>query len=125
MRLSRALVPVCVLFMLTPVAFAADAPAGPAPGGHHWRLDFLTHEERMMLFTENREKTAGMTDEQRHDFRRQQREKFMTMSEAEKQKLAAELKAKWDALTPDQQAKMKADAEAFRAAHPRQRPPGD
>ena len=125
MPLTRTLLSASALCLMTAVAFAADAPLpqNPPPAGQHRPLDFLTQEERLMLFTQSRQETANMTQEQRRDFRRQQREKFMTMSEADKQKLAAGLKAKWDALTPEQQAKMKADAAAFRAAHPRRGPP--
>ncbi len=120
MTLSRAFVSATVLCLLTAVAFAADTPPQPQTCTvHPGHMDFLTPEERMMMFSLNHQETANMNDEQRQAFRKAQHDKIEAMSDADRQKFAADLKAKWDALTADQKAKMQADDAAFRASHPR------
>ena len=121
MLLSRVILPALAASFLATASFAADAPPIPPPHGDQWggMMGFLTPEERMMLFTQTRGETVGMTDDQRHAFREQQHAKFAAMTEAEKQKLAAGLKAKWDALTPAQQDQIKQQMVEFHASHSR------
>lgn len=100
------------------VCVPASAQSGPPQGqwaGHGGgMMAFLTPEERMMLFTQMRDATANMTDDQRMAYRKSQRDKFMAMSDTDKQKLAADLKAKWDALPADQKAQIQQQMEQFR-----------
>lgn len=81
-------------------------------------MQFLTAEQRMMLFADTHKDAAGMTDDQRHANREAQRAKIMAMSAADKQKFAADLQARWDALSADQKAKIQQDMATFRASHP-------
>jgi len=120
MLLSRAILPAFAAAFLATASFAADAPLQPAPHGDHdgGFMHFLTPDQRMMLFAESHQDTAGMTDDQRHASREAQRAKITAMSDADRQKFAADLQAKWDALSVDQKAKIQQDMETFRASHP-------
>lgn len=124
MTLSRLILPALAATFMATASFAADSPSAPPPRGGYMggQMDFLTPEERMMLFTQMRSDTVGMTDDQRRAFRDQQRAKFASMTNADKQKFAAGLKAKWDALSPGQQDQIKQQMADFRANHPM--PPG-
>ena len=125
MSLSRTLASILTIPLIAAVAFAADSPAAngqdrpacarPGMGG---MMQFLTPEQRMMMFADMQQATAAMSEEQRQAYRQSQRDKMMNMSDADRQAYAAGLQAKWDALSPDQQAKYRHQAEAFRAGHP-------
>jgi len=67
MSFSRLILPALAAAFLTTASFAADAPPSSPPHGDHMggAMSFLTPEERMMLFTQMRGETVGMTDEQR------------------------------------------------------------
>ena len=120
MLLSRAILPAFAAAFLATASFAADTPPLPAPHGDHMgrAMQFLTADERMMLFSQMHADTANMSQDQRQAYRQTQRDKFMTMSDADKQAFAAGLKAKWDALPADQKAKIQQDMATFRASHP-------
>jgi len=99
--------------------YAAEPTPAAAPtqnDGHGMMRGMFTPEERMMLMADAFKATAGMTDDQRHDYRHQQRDRIMAMSEADRAKFKADLDNRWAALTPAQQADIKAKVEAFRAA---------
>jgi hypothetical protein len=100
-------------------AYAADpSPAAPPAqnDGRGMMRGMFTQEERMMLMADAFKATAGMTDDQRHDYRHQQRERIMAMSDADRAKFKADLDKRWAALTPAQQADIKSKVDAFRAA---------
>ena len=69
-----------------------------------------------MLFADMDKATAGMTDDQKKDYRHQQRARIMSMSDDDRLKLKADLDARWDALPADQKAAMTAKMQAFMAA---------
>jgi len=120
MSLSRFLLAASTVALLAGTAAqAADPTPAPTPmqnGGHGMMRGMFTPEERMMLFTDVLKATAGMTDDQRHDYRHQQRDRIMAMSDADRAKFKADLDKRWAALTPAQQADIKAKIETFRAA---------
>ena len=120
MSLSRILLAASTVALLaTTTAYAADpAPAAPmqADSGRGMMRGMFSPEERMMLFADGMKATAGMTDDQRHDYRHKQRDRIMAMSEADRAKFKADLDKRWAALTPAQQADIKTKVEAFRAA---------
>ncbi len=121
---QKSILGVLALSLLASVAIADGALAQSPPaqtqdqnggGGHPHFFSFLTPEERMMMFVQMHQATAGMSDDQRHAYREQQRDKVMAMSDSDKQKFAADLQAKWNALPPDKQAEIKSQVEAYRA----------
>ncbi len=118
---TRAILPVLAAScFLATASFAADAPPQAPTQGNRMggAMQFLTPDERMVLFTQTHADTANMTQDQRRAYRQAQRDKFLAMSDADKQAFAAGLKAKWDALPADQKAKIRQDMETFRASHP-------
>jgi hypothetical protein len=99
-------------------AFAADTAPQPAIGATHSMAmrGMFTPEERMMLFADMFKATAGMSDDQKKEYRQQERSRIMAMSDADRAKFKADLNARWNALTAEQKADMTAKIEAFRAA---------
>lgn len=99
-------------------AYAADpAPATPAAhDGHGMMHGMFSDNERMMFFADAMKATAGMTDDQRHEYRHQQRDRIMAMSDTDRAKFKADLDKRWAALTPAQQSDIKTKMDAFRAA---------
>jgi len=119
MSFSRILLAASTVALLAGTAYAADpTPAAPPAqnDGRGMMRGMFSPEERMMLMSDAFKATAGMTDDQRHDYRHQQRDRIMAMSEADRAKFKADLDNRWAALTPAQQADIKAKVEAFRAA---------
>jgi hypothetical protein len=105
--------------LLATTAYAAD-PAPPAPmqadSGRGALRGMFSPEERMMFMADAFKATAGMTDDQRHEYRHKQRDRIMAMSESDRAKFRADLDKRWAALTPAQQADIKTKIDAFRAA---------
>jgi len=119
MSLSRILLAASTVALLATTAYAAEpAPAAPmqSDSGRGMMRGMFSPEERMMLFVDGAKATAGMTDDQRHDYRHKQRDRIMAMSEADRAKFKADLDKRWAALTPAQQADIKSKIDAFRAA---------
>ena len=120
MSFSRILLAASAAVLLAgTAAYAADPAPAPTPmqnGGHGMMRGMFTPEERMMLMADAFKATAGMTDDQRHDYRHQQRDRIMAMSDADRAKFKSDLDKRWAALTPAQQADIKAKIDAFRAA---------
>jgi Spy/CpxP family protein refolding chaperone len=124
MSLSKLALAAVAASLIGSAAAYADPPPPPPGGGmmmggHGGSMmrGMFTPEERMMLFAQSMKATAGMTEDQRHDYRRQQRERIMGMSDGDRAKFKADLDGSWAALTPEQQADIKAKVDAFRAAH--------
>lgn len=109
---------VAASLFLGSAAWADSTPAATAsPPGHAMMMHgMFTREERMMLFADMFKASAGMTDDQKKDYREQQRARIMAMSDDDRTKLKADLDARWNALSADQKADMTAKMEAFRAA---------
>jgi len=119
MSFSRILLAAGTVALLAGTAYAADpAPAAPmqSDSGRGMMRGMFSPEERMMLMADAFKATAGMTDDQRHDYRHKQRERIMAMSDGDRAKFKADLGKRWAALTPAQQADIKTKVEAFRAA---------
>jgi len=119
MSLSRILLAAGTVALLATTAYAAEpAPAAPmqSDSGRGMMRGMFSPEERMMLFVDGMKATAGLTDDQRHDYRHKQRDRIMAMSEADRAKFKADLDKRWAALTPAQQTDIKSKVEAFRAA---------
>ena len=119
MSLSRILLAAGTVALLATTAYAAEpAPAAPmqSDSGRGVMRGMFSPEERMMLFVDGMKATAGLTDDQRHDYRHKQRDRIMAMSEADRAKFKADLDKRWAALTPAQQTDIKSKVEAFRAA---------
>jgi len=118
MSLSRlTLSAVAGLFAVTG-ALANDTSAPPASatgGDHHMMRGMFTREERMMLFADMFKATAGMTDDQKREYREQQRSRFMAMSDSDRAKFKSDLDERWSALSVDQKAAMTARMQAFMA----------
>ncbi len=120
MSFSRILLAASTVALLAGSAYAADPAPAAAPtqnDGHGMMRGMFSPEERMMWFADGMKAIAGMSDDQRHDYRKQQRDRIMAMSEADRAKFKADLDKRWAALTPAQQADIKTKVDAFRAAH--------
>ena len=109
---------VAASLFLGSAARADSTPATAAsPPGHAMMMHgMFTKEERLMFFADMFKASAGMTDDQKKDYREQQRARIMAMSDDDRTKLKADLDARWNALSADQKADMTAKMEAFRAA---------
>lgn len=123
MSLTRFLLAASTAAILATTAYAAEpAPGTPAQtdGGHGMMRGMFTPEERMMLIADSFKATAGMTDDQRHEYRHQQRDRIMAMSDGDRAKFKADLDNRWAALPDAQKADIKAKVEAFMASrqHP-------
>ena len=120
MNLSRSCPAVLIGFLVAAtVSFAAESgPADRPQACGHGTIASLSQDERLMLFVEMHQATAGMSKDQKRNYHRAQREKLAAMSPAEREKFAADLDAKWNALPADRQAKLKEKAEAARGKHP-------
>ena len=101
MLLSRNLISVLALSMMTAVAFAADVSPPPACPPHAARafMGSLSPEQRMMHFADVQKATAGMSDDQARAWRESQHDKAAAMTDDQRAKDAADLKARWDALS--------------------------
>jgi|SRR5579862_5815107 len=120
MSLSRlALAAVTASFLASPaLAENPSAPPASSTGGdnHMMMHGMFTREERMMLFADMHKATAGMSDDQKRDYRQQERNRFMAMSDSDRAKFKSDLDARWNALSDDQKAAMTAQMQAFMAA---------
>lgn len=92
-------------------------PASATGGDQHMMMHgMFTREERMMLFADMHKATAGMSDDQKRDYRQQERGRFMAMSDSDRAKFKSDLDARWNALSDDQKAAMTAQMQAIMAA---------
>jgi len=91
-------------------------PASTSGGDHHMMRGMFTREERMMLFADMFKATAGMTDDQKKEYRQQQRNRFIAMSDSDRAKFKSDLDQRWNDLSVDQKAAMTARMQAFLAA---------
>jgi hypothetical protein len=90
-------------------------PVSTSGRDHHMMRGMFTREERMMLFADMFKATAGMTDDQKKEYRQQQRSRFMAMSDSDRAKFKSDLDERWSALSVDQKAAMTARMQAFMA----------
>jgi len=120
MSFSRLTLSAIASFFVATAALADDASAPPASasGGEHHSMTrgMFTPEERMMIFADMFKATAGMSDDQKRDYRQQQRSRFMAMSESDRAKFKSDLDERWNALPADQKAAMTTKMEALRAS---------
>jgi hypothetical protein len=119
MSLSRlTLLAVAASFVAT-AALAEDTSTPPAStlgGDHHMMRGMFTREERMMLFADMFKATAGMTDDQKKEYRQRQRSRIMAMSDSDRAKFKSDLDERWIALSVEQKAAMTARMQPFMAA---------
>ncbi len=123
MSLSKIVLTTFVATFLSSAAYAESTPASNPPavgamsamGGHGVMHGMFTQEERMVLFADMSNATAGMTDDQKHAYRHGQRDRIMAMSDTDRAKFKADLDSRWNALPADQKADMTAKMQAFMA----------
>jgi hypothetical protein len=118
MSFSRLTLSAIASFFVATAALADDASAPPASGGEHHSMmrGMFTPEERVMIFADMFKATAGMTDDQKREYRQQQRSRFIAMSESDRAKFKSDLDGRWNALPADQKAAMTTKMEALRAS---------
>lgn len=116
MLIRRFAFALCAALSLSAAAFAADAPNAqcpPRPG-----MAMFTPEQRLMMFADMQSQAdTGAVDVA--VLRQMQRDKMRAMTDDQRKAYADGLAKRWAALTPDRQAQIKADAEKWRAEHPR------
>ena len=125
MSLSKIVLTTLVATFLSTAAYAESTPASNPPavgamgamGGHDMMHGMFTQEERMVLYADMSKATAGMTDDQKHDYRHGQRDRIMAMSDTDRAKFKADLDSRWNALPADQKAAMTAQMQAHMAEH--------
>jgi hypothetical protein len=105
------------LFAFPALGDDTSTPTSSSGGDHHMMMrGMFTREERMMLFADMRKATAGMSDDQKRDYRQQQRSRFRAMTDSDRAKFKADLDARWNSLPEDQKAAMMAKMQALMAA---------
>lgn len=105
----------CAAVSLSAAAVAAEPndKCPPRPG-----FAMISPEQRLMMFADMKAQAdAGAVDMQ--VLRQMQREKFRSMSEDQRKAYFAGLTKRWNALPPAKQKELKAEAEKWRAEHPR------
>jgi hypothetical protein len=124
--LQRFLPALAAACLISTAALADDNPPPPphgdhgpgGPGGPGEMMKFLGPEAHMMLFERMHNATAGMNEQQRHDYMDKQMSAIKAMSAADKQKFAASLKAEWDTLPTARQNQIKKEMEEMRTHRP-------
>lgn len=112
---TRSLALAFVAVLSLSAALAAD-PADKCPPRPGFAM--ISPEQRLMMFADMKAQAdSGAVDIQM--LREMQRDKFRAMSEDQRKAYFAGLTQRWNALTPAKQKELKAEAEAWRAAHPR------
>ena len=116
MLLRRFAFALCAVLPLAAAAMAAPSADGKCPP--RAGMGMFTPEQRLMMFADLKAQVdSGAVD--MRILRQMQRDKLKAMSDDQRKAYADGLTKRWNALAPAAQEKLKADAKAWRDAHPR------